>query len=90
MSLHQNIIDQKIQKTQFYNKVVFLANKQTLPVFDRWIEFVIEERMKVKADKFYGMRHAQYLKRLVFDSLNINKLQKHQQNIQYEAIDDWY
>jgi hypothetical protein len=90
MSLHQHIIDNRIRKTQFYNKINFLALKATEPIFERWIEFVIEERMKVRADKFYSMRHAQYLKRLSFDSLNINKLKEHQKTIQYNAIQQWY
>lgn len=38
MALHQNIIDMKIIKTQFYNKVVCLADKRIRPFFGQWVE----------------------------------------------------
>lgn len=90
VNLHQNIIDQKVQKTSFYNKMVFLAEKRVEPAFEQWKTFLNDQHIMDKADKFYKMRHAQYLVRLSVDSLLINNLKRKQRKIQISSINSWY
>lgn len=81
MALHQNIIDQKIIKTQFYNKVVCLAEKRMKPPLDQWIEAVKDKLMDEKADQFYFSRKMQFVSRLAFDSFVLHCMKRRQKNL---------
>lgn len=56
MSLHQNIIDQKTMKAEFYNKIAFVARKRLQPAFTQWVDAVNDQLMEEKADEFYNNR----------------------------------
>lgn len=90
LAVHRNVALSRNQRSVFYKKMLFLAERQVAAPFLKWMEFVFEHRLEDRADKFFRRRKAQYLFRLSWDSLRVYSLHSKQKRTQHQAIDSWH
>lgn len=90
LALHRNIATSRRNSQQFYQKMLFLAERRVADPFLKWMEVVFERRLEDRADKFFRRRKAQFLFRLSWDSLRVYSLHAKQKRTQYDAIDQWH
>lgn len=82
LSLHRHVAGARNQRSSFYKKILFVAERRVARPFLLWMEYVLEHRLQERADKFFRRRKAQYLFRLAWDSLRVFSLHSKQKRTQ--------